>query len=109
MMTERDFNLIHKYEMDKFFWKAKLHDLDADYVRATRAVCEWAWNDCNGDLVFSLAGNEFKFTNKTSIYKVEEFIMLEYRERKDYINTLLKYIELDLSDYVDIWEDVLKY
>ena len=61
---ERTYNAIHKYKMGKLFWQAKMKDLEGEYIRVVRAMCEWEWNNRKGVLVLSLGGNEYNTNTK---------------------------------------------
>ena len=87
---ERTYNAIHQYKMGKLFWQAKMKDLEGEYIRVVRAMCEWDWNNREGVLVLSLGGNEYKFIRETAtIQEVENHMQHEYGEYKDYINEMM--------------------
>ena len=93
----RTYNAIHKYKMEKLFWQAKKKDLEGEYIRVVRAMCEWDWNNREGVLVLSLDGNEYKFIRETAtIQDVEYYIQHEYEEYKDYINKMISECEVNV-------------
>ena len=101
---ERTYNAIHKYKMGKLFWQAKMKDLEGEYIRVVRAMCEWEWNNCKGVLVLSLGGNEYKFTRETAtMQEIENHMQYEYEEYKDYINGMISECEgyLRKLEYID--------
>ena len=74
---ERTYNAIHKYKMGKLFWQAKMKDLEGEYIRVVRAMCEWEWNNRKGVLVLSLGGNE----------------------SRNYINKMISECEISIREY----------
>lgn len=93
------YQAIHKYKMEKLFWKAKRHDLEAEYIRVARAICEWQWNDCDGVLVLELGGNKYKFTYDTAtIEEIENHMQHEYEEYQDYINEMIGECEINIRE-----------
>ena len=101
---ERTYNAIHKYKMGKLFWQAKMKDLEGEYIRVVRAMCEWDWNNREGVLVLSLGGNEYKFIHETAtIQEIENHMQYEYEEYKDYINEKIFECEgyLRKLEYID--------
>ena len=87
---ERTYNAIHKYKMEKLFCQAKMKDLEGEYIRVVRAMCEWDWNNREGILILSLGGNEYKCIRETAtIQEVENHMQYEYEEYKDYINEMI--------------------
>ena len=101
---ERTYNAIHQYKMGKLFWQAKMKDLEGEYIRVVRAMCEWEWNNRKGVLVLSLGGNEYKFTRETAtIQEIENHMQHEYGEYKDYINEMIFECEdyLRKLEYID--------
>ena len=101
---ERTYNAIHKYKMEKLFWQAKMKDLEGEYIRVVRAMCEWDWNNREGVLILSLGGNEYKFIRETAtIQEVENHMQHEYGEYKDYINEMIFECEgyLRELEYID--------
>ena len=101
---ERTYNAIHKYKMKKLFWQAKLKDLEGEYIRVVRDMCEWEWNNREGVLVLSLGGNEYKFISETAtMQEIENHMQHEYGEYKDYINEMILEYEGYLSEleYID--------
>ena len=100
---ERTYNAIHKYKMEKLFWQAKMKDLEGEYIRVVRAMCEWDWNNREGVLVLSLGGNEYKFIRETTIQEIENHMQYEYEEYKDYINEMIFECESYLRklEYID--------
>ena len=94
---ERIYNAIHKHKMEKLFWQAKMKDLEGEYIRVVRAMCEWDWNNREGVLVLSLGGNEYKFIRETAtIQEVENHMQYEYEEYKDYINEMIFECEVNI-------------
>ena len=101
---KRTYNAIHKYEMEKLFWQAKMKDLEGEYIRVVRDMCEWDWNNREGVLVLSLGGNEYKFIRETAtIQEIENHMQYEYKEYKDYINEMIFKCEgyLRKLEYID--------
>ena len=100
---ERTYNAIHKYKMEKLFWQAKMKDLEGEYIRVVRAICEWDWNNREGVLVLSLGGNEYKFIREPTIQEIENHMQYEYEEYKDYINEMIFECESYLRklEYID--------
>ena len=101
---ERTYNAIHKYKMEKLFWQAKMKDLEGEYIRVVRDMCEWEWNNREGVLVLSLGGNEYKFISETAtIQEVENHMQHEYEEYKYYINEMIFECEgyLRKLEYID--------
>ena len=93
----RTYNAIHKYKMEKLFWQAEKKDLEGEYIRVVRAMCEWDWNNREGVLVLSLGGNEYKFIRETAtIQDVEYYMQHEYEEYKDYINKMISECEVNV-------------
>ena len=96
---ERIYNAIHKYKMGKLFWQAKMKDLEGEYLRVVRAMCEWEWNNHEGVLVLPLGGNEYKFTNETAtMQEIENHMQHEYEEYQDYINEMISECEINIRE-----------
>ena len=96
---ERTYNAIHNYKMGKLFWQAKMKDLEGEYIRVVRAMCEWEWNNRKGTLVLSLGGNEYKFTCETStMQEIENHMQHEYEKSKDYINKMISECEISIGE-----------
>ena len=99
---ERTYNAIHKYKMGKLFWQAKMKDLEGEYIRVVRDMCEREWNNRKGALVLSLGGNEYKFTNETAtMQEVENHMQHEYEKSKDYINKMISECEISIGECED--------
>lgn len=98
---ERTYNAIHKCKMGKLFWQAKMKDLEGEYIRVVRAMCEWEWNNRKGILVLSLGGNEYKFTRETAtMQEIENHMQHEYGKSKDYINEMISECEISIGECV---------
>ena len=96
---EKTYLAIHKYKMEKLFWEAKRHELESEYIRVTRALCEWEWNDREGVLVLELGGNKYKFTCDTATtQEIENHMQHEYEEYKNYINEMISECEISISE-----------
>ena len=96
---ERTYNAIHKYKMGKLFWQAKMKDLEGEYLRVVRDMCEWEWNNRKGVLVLSLGGNEYKFNRETAtMQEVENHMQHEYEKSKDYINKMISECEISIGE-----------
>ena len=99
---ERTYNAIHKYKMEKLFWQAKMKDLEGEYIRVVRAMCEWEWNNREGVLVLSLGGNEYKWIRETAtMQEIENHMQHEYGEYKDYINEMIFECEISIGECED--------
>lgn len=97
---ERTYNAIHKCKMGKLFWQAKMKDLEGEYLRVVRAMCEWEWNNRKDVLILSLGGNEYKFTRETAtMQEIENHMQHEYEESKDYINKMISECEISIREY----------
>lgn len=96
---EKTYLAIHKYKMEKLFWEAKRHELESEYIRVTRALCEWEWNDREGVLVLELGGNKYKFTCDTATtQEIENHMQHEYEEYKNYINEMIGECEISIGE-----------
>ena len=94
---ERTYNAIHKYKMEKLFWQAKMKDLEGEYIRVARAMCEWEWNNREGVLILSLGGNEYKLVRETAtIQEIENYMKYEYKESKNHINKMISECEVNV-------------
>ena len=96
---ERTYNAIHNYKMGKLFWQAKMKDLEGEYLRVVRAMCEWEWNDRDGILVLELGGNKYKFACDTATtQEIENHMQHEYEKSKDYINKMISECEISIGE-----------
>ena len=96
---EKTYNAIHKYKMGKLFWQAKMKDLEGEYLRVVRAMCEREWNNRKGVLILSLGGNEYKFTRETAtMQEIENHMQHEYEKSKDYINKMISECEISIGE-----------
>ena len=94
---ERIYNAIHKYKMEKLFWQAKMKDLEGEYIRVVRAMCEWEWNNREGVLILSLGGNKYKLLRETAtVQEIENYMKHEYEESKNYINKMVFECEVNI-------------
>ena len=94
---ERTYNAIHQYKMGKLFWQAKMKDLEGEYIRVVRAMCEWDWNNREGDLVLSLGGDEYKFIGEiATIQEIENYMEYEYEESKNHINKMISECQVNI-------------
>ena len=75
---ERIYNAIHKHKMEKLFWQAKMKDLEGEYLRVVRAMCEWEWNNRESVLILSLGGNEYKLVRETATMQEIENYMKQH-------------------------------
>ena len=94
---ERIYNAIHKHKMEKLFWQAKMKDLEGEYIKVARAMCEWEWNNREGVLILSLGGNEYKLVRETAtMQEIENYMKCEYKESKNHINKTISECEVNV-------------
>ena len=94
---ERIYNAIHKHKMEKLFWQAKMKDLEGEYIKVARAMCEWEWNNREGVLILSLGGNKYKLVRETAtMQEIENYMKYEYKESKNHINKMISECEVNV-------------